>query len=676
MEMVAALFSGLVQVFNWSTFSLMIVGIAVGFVVGILPGLGGPTAMALMLPFVFKMNAVEAFAFLLGMTAVTATTGDITSVLFGVPGEPTTASTIVDGHAMARNGEAGRALGAVLMSSLVGAVFAGVALGAAVPVIRPLVLSFGSPEFFMLSILGISFVASLSGEDPLKGIISGGIGLMLATIGLDPISGIQRYTFGQLFLWDGIGLVPITIGFYAIPETIELAVLGTSIAKQEVGQLGGVMEGVKDTFRHWWLVIRCSALGTFTAIIPGMGAATTQWLAYAHAVQSSPNKERFGKGDVRGVLGPGAANNSTLGGSLITTIAFGVPASVVMAILLGAFIIQGIVPGPDMLLPPPKGKLDLTYSFVWVIIISNIITVAVCFLFLKPLAKVTQVRGGIIIPLILILIYLGAFAEKNAFEDMLVVLFFGGLGWVMEKLDWPRPPVLLGLVLGPLAENRLFLSTDNYGMAWLSRPGVIGIFVLTLVGIFYPIFKNRKEQREKAAQVTNRSESDEPPARGLHFGAAALFTTVVIMLLAWALWQSRNFGYRAGLFPWVIGIPTFILALSQLLRDVYGKQAKTAAGMADFLEAQVEVAPALARKRTISIILWTLGFFVAIWLLGFSYAVPLTIFLYLKFAGKEKWPMTIAVTFFSWLFYWSLFEKMLSVPFPEGLLINLITGGQ
>ena len=443
MDMLHALISGFLQCFTFSTFNLMLIGIAIGFMVGILPGLGGPTAMALMLPFVFKMNAVEAFAFLLGMTAVTSTTGDITSVLFGVPGEPTTASTIVDGHSMARNGEAGRALGAVLMSSLIGAVFAGIALGAAIPIIRPLVLSFGSPEFFMLAILGISFVAALSGEDVLKGMVAGGIGLMLATIGLDPISGIQRYRFGQLFLWDGIGLVPITIGFYAIPETIELAVLGTSIAKQEVGSLGGVMVGVKDAFRHWWLVIRCSALGTFTAIIPGMGAATTQWLAYAHAVQSSPNKERFGKGDVRGVLGPGAANNSTLGGSLITTIAFGVPASVVMAILLGAFIIQGIVPGPDMLLPPPKGKLDLTYSFVWVIILSNMITVAICFLFLKPLARVTQVRGGIIIPLILVLIFLGAFAEKNAFHDKVVELYFFMIGWAMEKMKCPRPPVLL-----------------------------------------------------------------------------------------------------------------------------------------------------------------------------------------------------------------------------------------
>jgi TctA family transporter len=615
--------------------------------------------MALMLPFIFKMNAVEAFAFLLGMTAVTATTGDITSVLFGVPGEPTTASTIVDGHSMARNGEAGRALGAVLMSSLIGALFAAFALAAAIPIIRPLVLTFGSPEFFMLAILGITFVASLSGEDQLKGIIAGGIGLMLATIGLDPISGIQRFTFGQLFLWDGIGLVPITIGFYAIPETIELAVLGTSIARQEVGKLGGVLEGVKDAFRHWLLVIRCSALGTFIAIIPGMGAATTQWLAYAHAVQSSPNKERFGKGAVEGVLGPGAANNSTLGGSLITTVAFGVPASVTMAILLGAFIIQGIVPGPDMLLPPPKGKLDLTFSFVWVIILSNALTVAICFLFLKPLAKVTQVRGSIIIPLILVLIYLGAFAEKNAFADMIVVLFFGGLGWIMEKLEWPRPPVLLGLVLGPLAENRLFLSSDNYGLAWTSRPGVLIIFVLIMIGLGYSAWQNRKHYPAAPSRET------PPPvesAGGRRFGAHTLFTAAVIIILGIALWQSRDFGIRAGLFPWVVGTPTLLLTLAQLAKDIKGRRK---------IEAHGDVAPAVVRQRTIAIIGWIVGCFLLIWLLSFSVAVPLLIFLYLKTAGRERWPITLAVTFGAWLFFYVLFERILNVPFPDGYLFTL-----
>jgi len=645
------------------------IGIVIGFVVGILPGLGGPTAMALMLPFVFKMSAVEAFAFLLGMTAVTATTGDITSVLFGVPGEPTTASTIVDGHAMARNGEAGRALGAVLMSSLVGAIFGAVAIAVAIPIVRPVVLSFGSPEFFMLSLLGISFVAALSGEDILKGMISGGIGLMLATIGLDPISGIQRYTFGQLFLWDGIGLVPITIGFYAIPETIELAVLGTSIATQEVTELGGVMEGVKDTFRHFWVVIRCSALGTITAIIPGMGAATTQWLAYAHAVQSSPNKERFGKGAVEGVLGPGAANNSTLGGSLITTIAFGVPASVIMAILLGAFIIQGIVPGPDMLIPEPKGHLSLTFSFVWVIIISNIITVAVCFLFLEPLARITQVRGSIIIPIILVLIYLGAFAEKNAFEDMIVVLFFGGLGWVMEKLEWPRPPVLLGLVLGPLAENRLFLSTDNYGIAWLRRPGVLIIFAITLFGIIYPILKNKREEKEKLpSRAETESALEAPRHEGLRFNTKALFTLIIAILLAFALFQSRHFGFRAGLFPWVIGIPTLILALCQLVKDFLGRE-KAKRPLAGW-EVAADVAPEVATRRTVSIIIWSIGFFLAIWLLGFSYSIPVSMLLYLRLAGKEKWPMALAVTFFTWLFVYGLFERALSIPFPDGLLLT------
>src|SRR5438309_1635247 len=495
LEMLNALISGLIQCFSWATFSLMLIGIIIGFVVGILPGLGGPTAMALMLPFIFKMSAVEAFAFLLGMTAVTATTGDITSVLFGVPGEPTTASTIVDGHSMARNGEAGRALGAVLMSSLVGAVFGAVAIAVAIPIVRPLVLSFGSPEFFMLSLLGITFVAALSGEDILKGMVSGGIGLMLATIGLDPISGIQRYTFNQLFLWDGIGLVPITIGFYAIPETIELAVLGTSIATQEVKELGGVMEGVKDTFRHWWLVIRCSALGTFTAIIPGMGAATTQSLAYAHAVQSSPNKERFGKGAVEGVLGPGAANNSTLGGSLVTTVAFGVPASVTMAILMGAFLIQGLVPGPSMLTPAPKGHLTLTLSMVWTIVVSNVITVAVCFLFLKQLVKITQIRGALLIPFILMLVAVGAFAEKNVFEDVLIVLLFGALGWVMARLGWPRPPLLLGLVLGPLAENKLLLSTDNYCLACLLRPAVLVLLAIIVAGFLVPIITEARRKR-------------------------------------------------------------------------------------------------------------------------------------------------------------------------------------
>ncbi|MGH8649436.1 MAG: tripartite tricarboxylate transporter permease, partial [Burkholderiales bacterium] len=379
---------------------------------------------------------------------------------------------------------------------------------------------------------------------------------MFATVGLDPISGTPRYTFGQLFLWDGIGLVPITIGFFAIPEIIELAVRRTAIARGEFARLGGVLEGVKDTFRHGWLVIRCSAIGAYVGIVPGMGGSVTQWIAYAHAVQSSPGRERFGKGAVEGVLGPGAANNSTLGGHLIPTVAFGVPSGVTMAILLGAFIIQGLVPGPGMLMPESRGgHLSLTFSFVWTIVIANIVTVAVCFLFLNQLAKVTRVRGSLLIPPVLLLIYLGAFAEKNAFEDLYLVLFFGVLGWVMEKLHWPRPALILGLVLGPLAENRLFLATDNYGADWLVRPWVLVLIALTLAGALYPLWKARSRKR-KEPRVANEPTA---PARA----GGVLFTLAIVVVLAAALWQSRDFGFRAGLFPWAIGIP--LLALSLLL---------------------------------------------------------------------------------------------------------------
>jgi TctA family transporter len=647
--------TGLVQVFAWPTFGLMLLGMALGFVVGLLPGLGGPTTLALMLPFVFKMTPIEAFAFLLGMLAVTATTGDITSILFGIPGEPTTAATVVDGHAMAKNGEAGRALGAAMTSSLVGAVFGALVLGLAIPVVRPLVLALGSPEFFMLAVLGITFVAALSGEALVKGLLAGGLGLWLATIGLDPVTGIQRYTFGQLFLWDGIGLVPVTIGFYAIPELIEMATAGTSIARLDVGRVGGVLEGVRDTFRHWLLVIRCSALGTFVSIIPGLGAATTQWLAYAHAVQSSTGRERFGRGAVEGVLGPGAANNSSLGGSLVTTVAFGVPASVATAILMGAFIVQGLVPGPAMLTPAPRGHLAVTMAMVWTIVISNILTVAICLAFMGPLARITQIRATLLVPFILVLIYVGAFAEKNVFEDLGVVLAFGALGWVMARLDWPRPPLLLGLVLGPLAENRLFLSTDNYGAAWLLRPGVLIIAAVMALGLIVPALNRRRRQ----ASAPPAEPSASAGARRLD-GAIA-FDLSLVLLFAAALWLGRRFDARAGLFPWTIAAAGLLLAILHTVRDLTSGQPVDAAPGADGPSP-----PETGKIATICV--WILGMYAAIWLLGFSLATLVTTVLYLRTA-RERWPITIVLSLVAFAFVYGLFERGLGVPFPPGLLL-------
>src|SRR5919109_1523525 len=491
-----ALFDGLLLVLQWKALAFMMLGIVLGFWVGLLPGLGGATTLALMLPFIYTMQPVEAFAFLLGMHAVTATTGDITSVLFGVPGEGTSAATILDGHAMAKKGEAGRALGAALASSLVGAIIGAFALALAIPIVRPLVLTFGSPELFMLAIVGIAFIASLSAPGPrgmLRGFLAGGLGLLCATVGQDPQAGIARYTFDTLYLWGGLDLVPVLVGIFAIPEILELAARGTSIAGSlPAGRISrGALEGVKDTFRHFWLTIRCSLIGTFIGIMPGMGGAVAQWMAYGHATQSartSEERKRFGAGDVRGVLGPGAANNSKEGGALIPTVAFGVPGSTSMAILLGGFVLLGLVPGPDML----TKHLTVTFSMVWTIVLANIVTGVVCFVFLDQLARLTGVRGGILIPLILVLVFVGSYTSNNHYGDIVVTLLFGAIGYFMVLAGWPRAPFVLGLVLGKIAENYLYISVARYEAAWLTRPVVLVLIAIAVAVIVYPLYQGRR----------------------------------------------------------------------------------------------------------------------------------------------------------------------------------------
>ncbi len=503
--MIETFFEGLLLVLQWKAFAFMLLGVALGFWVGLLPGLGGATSLALMLPFIYTMQPVEAFAFLLGMHAVVSTTGDITSVLFGVPGEASSAALILDGYAMTKKGEAGRALGAALMSSLIGAVVGAFALALAIPVVRPLVLTFGSPELFMLTIVGLAFIASLSAQDTrgmLRGFLAGGLGLLFATVGQDPQAGIARFTLDTLYLWGGLDLVPVLVGIFAIPEIIDLAVRGTSIAGNvPPGRLTrGALEGVKDTFRHFWLTIRCSLIGTFVGIMPGLGGSVAQWMAYGHATQSARNAEErkgFGAGDVRGVLGPGAANNSKEGGALIPTVAFGVPGSAGMAILLGGFFMMGLVPGPDML----TKHLAVTFSMVWTIVLSNIITVGVCFLFLDRLARLTTVRGHLLIPVILVMVFIGSFTANNHYGDVIVTLVCGGIGYLMVVGGWPRAPFVLGLVLGKIAESYLYISVARYEAAWLYRPIVLVLMVLALAVICYPFFQARRAAKSKDAHA-------------------------------------------------------------------------------------------------------------------------------------------------------------------------------
>jgi TctA family transporter len=444
---------------------------------------------------------VQAFAFLLGMWVVTATTGDITSVLFGVPGEATTAATVLDGYPMTRRGEAGRALGAALFSSAVGAVIGALVLALSVPVIRPLVLAFGPPEFLMLTLVGLTFVVSLSGRNVLKGFAMAAFGTVIALVGIDPQEGVPRYTFGQLRLWDGIDIVPLVVGLFGGAEVLQLMLSKQSIARTDAATpdpYAGILQGVRDTLTHWWLVLRSSAIGIVIGIIPGMGGAVAQFIAYGHAQQSSRHPEEFGKGSIEGVIAAGANNNAKDAGALIPTIAFGIPGSVGTAVLLGAFLVTGLDPGPDML----TTNVDVTFSMVWITVLSNLVAVAVAFLLLRQLIRVTFLEGTWLVPFLLVLLALGAYTASNSFADIAVMLVAAAFGVVAIHWDWPRVPFLLAVVLGGLAERYLFLSYSLSGWSWLARPGVIALGVVILAAIALPAYRGARRRRGAQQAVT------------------------------------------------------------------------------------------------------------------------------------------------------------------------------
>jgi putative tricarboxylic transport membrane protein len=505
-----AVFQGLMLLLEPETFALMLLGVAIGFVVGVLPGLGGAVTLALMIPFTFSMEPAQVFAFLLGMWVVTSTTGDITSVLFGIPGESTSAAAMLDGYPMTRRGEAGRALGAVLMSSLLGAVFGALVLAASIPVIRPLILALGPPAFFALTLVGLTFIIALSGKNVIRGFLMAGFGFVIGMIGLDSSSGIPRYTFGQLDLWDGIDLVPLVVGLFGGAEVLQLMLSRRSIAQRpDAGDMrvSGVGRGVRDAFTHWWLVIRSSGIGVGLGVIPGMGGSVSQFIAYGHAQATSKNPDTFGKGNIEGVLAAGANNNAKDSGSLIPTIAFGIPGSVGTAVLLGAFLIAGLTPGKEML----TTELPVTMSMVWVMVIANAVAVAVAFVILRPLARLTYIRGTLLVPFLLVLVGIGAYSASNSFLDIFVMLAAAAVGVLAIRFDWPRVPFLLAAILGAIAERYLFLSYSLSGWSWLKDPIVIALFLVCIAAIARPVVSSARAR--STARRPGGDMPDEGPAQ-------------------------------------------------------------------------------------------------------------------------------------------------------------------
>ncbi len=498
--MVEAALQGLLAVFTLPTFAYLVLGVLMGIVVGVLPGVAGTFSLAVLVPFTFVLEPSAAFGLLLGAHAISDVGGSITAVLLNTPGDAVNAATVFDGFPMTKKGEAGRAIGAAVTSSAVGGTFGALSLMVIVPIMRPLVLAFAPPEFFLMAVLGIAFIAVISGKSLVKGLIAGGLGLLVGLVGLDQSTGAERFTFGILHLWDGIKLIPVTLGLFAIAEMIDLAVSGGDLIEiKSVGKVGSAMQGIKDTFKHWGLVLRCSLIGTLIGIVPGLGGTTACFFAYGHGKQTSKNGKDFGTGVPEGVIAPEAANSSKEGGALVPTIGFGIPGSAGMAILLGAFYVQGLTPGPEML----TTNVWMVFFMAWCIVVANILAAIICMFVADRIAMIALLPGDIMVPLVVVLAGIGAYSYQAALGDLVLMILFGFVGYCMKVFDWPRAVLIIGLVLARIAEKNLLLSLRLFHETFFMRPISLVLIAIVIATLIWTI---RDRQIRSRQTVSVRKE--------------------------------------------------------------------------------------------------------------------------------------------------------------------------
>jgi TctA family transporter len=684
-SMLSAAGDALLIVADPTRLMFLAMGALFGLVLGIIPGIGGLAGTAMLLPFTFTMEPFTAFAFLLGLGATTATGDPIPAVLFGVPGGAGSAATVLDGHPMAKRGEAGRALSVSYMSSLMGGLIGAALLGCTIPLLRPMIIYIGSPELLGFTIFGISMVAALSGNAPLRGLTVACLGIMLAMIGSDPRTATLRWTMGSLYLWEGLPLVPFVLGLFALPELCDLAIGRTSIASgTKLSISSGMLQGVRDCFRHWFLILRCSALGSALGSIPGIGGSIIDWIAYGHALRTEKGaSQSFGHGDVRGVIASESSNNAKEGGALVPTVAFGVPGSAGMAILLGAFVMHGLTPGPDML----TKHLDLTYSMVWSIAIANILGAGMCYLWSSQFAKLATLRYTLICPAVLSIIYIGAFEASRSWTDLYFLLFFGVLGWTMKQLKWPRPPLILGFVLGQLIERYMFISVERWGAEWLFRPVVMVMLALAFMGLLGPFRQDIRMSGGFAAVFSRISSRKFAVPR---FTSRGLMNVFFIGLIGAMLVQTISWPALAKLTPTIVGVCALIFCGISLLNEMFRRGGSAADKSYETTDSSVtslpqgvelqgrrhmdidagtsHVSPILRVQRAGVFFGWLLGFMASMAMIGLIPTVPLFVVAFMRLENREPWKLVVPQAVLLTLFIYIVFDRLMHTPWPQTLL--------
>lgn len=492
-SVLAAAWEGFGLVFSWPLILYPIAGTLLAMVFSAAPGLNSSSLMALAIPLTFTWDPLPVMltfgAFLGGATFM----GSMTAILFNIPGKASNAVTLLDGYPMTQQGEAKTAIGGAAAASALGSTIGIVILVALIPLMRQAAIALGPAEYLMLAIWGLTTLAALSGNSLLKGLIAAGLGMQLAFIGYDPRTAESRFTGGFEYLGDGLSLVPVLLGLFALAEVMNLMVTrrSTLSGRLNAGELtGSVGKGIRSVFQHFFLFLRSSAIGTVIGAIPGIGGSVAGFVAYGHASQTARDNSRFGKGDIRGVIAPEAANDAKDGGALIPTLALGIPGGSGTAVFLGVLLLHGLVPGREML----TNNLSLVFALLGSLFLSNWITSLLGLTLVSPMARLSTIRTGRLLPAMLVLAAIGAVQYRGLIADLVCAVVFGVIGYLMKRYDWPRIPLVMAFALTPLFELNLHLTLRLQELGrieFFSRPLVLALLALTVLNLFLPGFLGR-----------------------------------------------------------------------------------------------------------------------------------------------------------------------------------------
>lgn len=645
--------SAFFQLFELTHLLFLFGGTLLGLVVGILPGLGGTSGLALVLPFVYSLEPSYALAMMIGVLAPTTTSDTFPAVLMGIPGTAGSQATVMDGFPLSKKGMAARALSAAFCSSLMGGIFGAFILSISIYYAIPIIMAFGFGEQFLLIILALLMVGALTGENFIKGVTACILGLIIGSIGSAPITGDLRFTFGTLYLVEGVPIVIVGLGLFALPEIVGLLDSKGAIAKALKNEEGW-FRGIKDVFKNWFLVLRCSSIGCIVGALPGLGGTVVDWIAYSHLKQTSKDTSNIGKGDIRGVIAPESANNAKEGGALIPTLLFGIPGSGNKVLLLGGFILIGIEPGLEMV----TTHLDLTYLMIWSLAIANILGAGLCIGFASHISKLTLVRYYILAPVMIVLIFFATFNINRDWYDFIGLLGFGLIGITFKAFGWSRPALLIGFFLSTKVELLSYQTQAVYGLTFLTRPVSIILIVLCF-GTILLLLRQKFKQSYTSSALKNKKNQ-------IYY----VLILLVLPLLMISLISSLD--YRASLYPISLCVVSILLLTIIFFVKIidYNNHHLLKYSFVKFVNMNIYEQNSGFNNQFFYYLSF-IGYLIMNYIVGFPIASVIFINAFIIFHDKRDYKISIIISFVLLVILWFL-SSMLTLQFPNGLIGLLI----